>query len=56
MDPAIASKLKAALLKLKVGDLQSIKILAPARIDGFVPAADKDFNVMVEAGKAAGAY
>lgn len=56
MDPAMASKLKAALLKLKVGDLQSIKILAPARIDGFVPATDKDFNVVVDAGKAAGAY
>lgn len=56
MDPAMASKLKAALLKLKVGDLQSIKILAPARIDGFVPTTEKDFNVMIDAGKAAGAY
>jgi len=56
MDSATAAKLKAALLKLKTGDLQSIKILAPARIDGFVPTTDKDFNVMIEAGKAAGAY
>lgn len=56
MDPAMAAKLKASLLKLKPGDLQSIKILAPARIDGFVPTSDKEFSVMIEAGKAAGAY
>ncbi len=56
MDPAISAKLKAALLKLKPGGLQSIKILAPARIDGFVPTTDKDFNVMIDAAKAAGAY
>lgn len=56
MDPAMASKLKAALTKLKQGDLQSIKILAPAKIDGFVPTADKEFNVMIDAAKAAGAY
>jgi phosphonate transport system substrate-binding protein len=56
MDPAMASKIKTAILKLKPGDLQSIKILAPARTDGFVPASDKDFAGMVEAAKAAGAY
>lgn len=56
MDPAMAAKLKAALLKLKPGDLQSIKILAPARIDGFVPTTDKEFSGMIEAAKAAGAY
>ncbi|MFN7094454.1 MAG: PhnD/SsuA/transferrin family substrate-binding protein, partial [Burkholderiales bacterium] len=56
MDTAMAAKLKTALLKLKPGDLQTIKILAPARIDGFVPTTDKEFAVMIEAAKAAGAY
>lgn len=56
MDPAMATKIKNAILKLKPGDLQSIKVLAPARTDGFVPATDKDFDIMIEAAKAAGAY
>ncbi len=56
MDPAITAKLKTALTKLKPGDLQSLKILAPAKIDGFVPTSDKEFNVMIDAAKAAGAY
>lgn len=56
MDAAMAAKLKAAMTKLKPGDLQSIKILAPAKIDGFVPTTDKEFNVMIDAAKAAGAY
>ncbi len=56
MDPAMVTKIKNAILKLKPGDLQSIKVLASARTDGFVAAADKDFDIMIEAAKAAGAY
>lgn len=56
MDPAMATKIKNAILKLKPGDLQSVKVLAPARTDGFVPATDKDFTIMINAAKAAGAY
>ncbi len=56
MDPALASKIKSALLKLKPGTLQSITILAPARIEGLVPTSDKDFGIMIEAATAAGAY
>ncbi len=56
MDPALASKLKDALLKLKPGDLKSLAVLAPAKIDGFVATSDKDFSVMVDAAKAAGTY
>ncbi len=56
MDPAMATKVKNAVLKLKPGDLQSVKVLAPARTDGFVPATDKDFKIMIDAAKAAGAY
>lgn len=55
-DPATAAKIKAALLKLKPGDLKSLSVLAPAKIDGFVPTSDKEFGVMIEAAKAAGAY
>lgn len=56
IDPALASKIKETLLKLKPGDLKSIAVLAPARINGFVPTSDKEFAVMIEAAKAAGAY
>ncbi|MCX8031373.1 MAG: phosphate/phosphite/phosphonate ABC transporter substrate-binding protein [Thermodesulfovibrionales bacterium] len=56
IDSNMATKIKNAVLKLKPGDLQSIKVLAPARTDGFVPATDKDFNIMIDAAKAAGAY
>lgn len=56
MDPAMAFKLKEALLKLKPGDLKSITVLAPAKIDGFIATTDKDFAVMVEAAKAVGTY
>ncbi len=56
MDPATAAKLKTALLKLKPGDLQSIKILGAAKIDGFAATAEKDFKVMIDAALAAGAY
>ncbi|MFZ2197615.1 MAG: phosphate/phosphite/phosphonate ABC transporter substrate-binding protein [Thermodesulfovibrionales bacterium] len=56
MDPATASKIKAALLKLKPGDLKAIAVVAPAKLDGFVATSEKEFAVMVEAAKAAGAY
>jgi len=56
MDPAMAKKIKDVLLKLKPGDLKSLTVLAPAKIDGFVPTSDKEFAVMIEAAKAAGAY
>lgn len=56
MDPAMAKKIKDVLLKLKPGDLKSLAVLAPAKIDGFVPTSDKEFGVMIEAAKAAGAY
>lgn len=56
MDPAMASKIKAALLKLKPGDLKSITVVAPAKLDGFVPTSDEEFNVMRKAAKAAGTY
>lgn len=56
MDPAMAAKVKAALLKLKPGDLKSIAIVAPAKLDGFVPTSEKEYSIMVEAAKAVGTY
>lgn len=56
MDPATAKKLKDAILKLKKGDLKTISVLGPARIEGFVPVADKDYDIMREAAKAIGAW
>lgn len=56
MDPATAKKLKDAILKLKKGDLKTISVLGPARIEGFVPVTDKDYDIMREAAKAIGAW
>lgn len=56
MDPAMAAKVKTALTALKPGNLKSVATLAAAKIDGFVPTTDKEFAVMIEAAKAAGAY
>lgn len=56
LDAGLVAKVKAALLKLKPGDLKAISILGPARIEGFVETSDKEFGIMVEAAKAIGAY
>jgi phosphonate transport system substrate-binding protein len=56
MDPAMAKKLKDAVLKLRKGDLRTIATLGPARIEGFVPVADKQYDIMREAAKAIGAW
>lgn len=56
MDTAMAKKLKDAVLKLKKGDLKTISILGPARIEGFVPVADKEYDIMREAAKAIGTW
>ena len=48
-------KIKAALLKLKPNDPQSEKILGAARLTGFAPVADKDYDELRKAAKVAGA-
>jgi len=52
---ATMEKVRAALLKLKPNDPQSIKILAPARLTGFVPVSDKEYDSMRSAAKIVGA-
>jgi len=55
LNPGLSAKIKAALLKLKPNDPQNEKILGPARLTGFVPVADKDYDDLRKAAKIAGA-
>jgi phosphonate transport system substrate-binding protein len=55
LNPGLAAKIKAALLRLKPNDPQNEKILGPARLTGFVPVADKDYDDFRKAAKIAGA-
>ena len=55
LNPGMAAKIKAALLKLKPNDPQNEKILGPARLTGFVPVLDKDYDDLRKAAKIAGA-
>jgi ABC-type phosphate/phosphonate transport system substrate-binding protein len=51
----MASKIRAALLKLKPNDTQNEKILGPARLTGFIPVTDKEYDELRKAAKVAGA-
>jgi len=55
-DKSIAAKVKEALLKLKPRTAQADRVLQKANIEGFVPTADKDFDLMRDAAKAAGVF
>jgi len=55
LHPGLTAKIKAALLKLKPNDPQNEKILGPARLTGFVPVSDKDYDDLRKAAKIAGA-
>jgi len=55
LKPEMASKIRAALLKLKPNDTQNEKILGPARLTGFIPVTDKEYDELRKAAKVAGA-
>ena len=55
LNKATANKVRAALLKLKPNDPQNEKILGLARLTGFIPVADKEYDGLRAAGKVAGA-
>ena len=55
-DKSIAVKVKEALLKLKPRTAQADRALQKANIEGFIPTADKDFDLMRDAAKAAGVF
>lgn len=50
-----AAKIRAALLKLKPGTQESKKILGRAKLEGFMPVKDKDYDELRKAAKVAGA-
>ena len=50
-----ADKIKSALLKLKPNDPQNEKVLGPARLTGFIPVADKEYDDLRAAARLVGA-
>jgi phosphonate transport system substrate-binding protein len=51
----VSAKVKAALLKLKIGGQDTGAVLNPAKLSGFVDVADKDYEQLRQAAKLAGA-
>ncbi len=47
-------KVRAALLKLRPNEPQSVKILEPARLTGFIPVSDKEYDSLRSATKVVG--
>jgi ABC-type phosphate/phosphonate transport system substrate-binding protein len=52
----MAAKVKSALLNLKPGDPAAEKILDAAKLAGFAPITDKDYDLLRQAAKVVGAY
>jgi phosphonate transport system substrate-binding protein len=50
-----ADKIRAALLKLKPNDPQNEKILGAARLTGFIPVSDKEYDDLRAAARLVGA-
>jgi phosphonate transport system substrate-binding protein len=55
LDKAAKAKIRAALLKLKPNDPLSDAVLGAARLTGFAPVADKDYDNLRKAATVAGA-
>jgi phosphonate transport system substrate-binding protein len=55
LNKGAAAKIRAALLKLKPNDAESEKILGAAKLVGFAPITDKDYDQLRHAAKLAGA-
>ena len=56
LNKGAASKIKAALLKLKPGDPEAEKILGAAKLAGFTTVSDKDYDQLRQAAKLVGAF
>jgi phosphonate transport system substrate-binding protein len=52
---ASADKIRDALLKLKPNDPQNVNILGPARLTGFIPVSDKEYDDLRAAARLVGA-
>lgn len=55
LNKATTAKIRAALLKLKPNDPQSDAVLGAARLTGFAPIADRDYDNLRKAAAVAGA-
>jgi phosphonate transport system substrate-binding protein len=55
LNKAVKAKIQAALLKLKPNDPRSDAVLGAARLTGFAPVADKDYDNLRKAAAVAGA-
>jgi len=55
LNKTTVDRVKTALLKLKYGDPQSEKVLKPARLTGFAPVTDGDYDRLRQAAKEFGA-
>lgn len=51
-----AAKIRAALLKLKPNEAEAEKILSAAKLSGFVPVTDRDYDELRKASKLVGAF
>jgi phosphonate transport system substrate-binding protein len=56
MDKTAASKIKAALLKLKPDEADTSRILVAANLTGFTTVSDKDYDLLRKAANVAGAF
>ena len=55
MNKATSEKVKAALLKLKPNSPEAQQVAGSAKITGFAPVVDKDYDLLRQAAKVAGA-
>jgi phosphonate transport system substrate-binding protein len=53
MSKAVADKVKAALMKLKPNSAEAQQAAGPAKITGFAPVIDKDYDLLRQAAKVA---
>lgn len=56
LDKGTVAKIKSALLKLKKGDAITEKVVGPAKIAGFVPVTDEEFDNLRMAAQLVGAF
>ena len=56
LNKAAAAKIKAALVKLKPGDPEAENILSAAKLSGFAPTSDKEYDLLRQAAKVVGAF
>lgn len=53
MNKAVADKVKAALMKLRPNSPEAQQVAGPAKITGFAPVVDKDYDMLRQAAKIA---